>query len=273
MAAISSNRTGIRKAFRRLFKGKEDTPVKQDFGISNPETPEEMKKFQEEQDYRRERRQGNKPVNVRKKPLPSVIPAEESPKLKSQKQTSEKEPQRLVSNQGVPLKFIEEVKEAKRKEAFKPIDEQIKGSVKRKEVKVKSGQDVISDDMSFGKAFRAARNEGMKTFTWRGKKYGTSLKKKEKSKTTTQAATQPSTGNSNTPPQSNSSVSQKEKINEAISKIDKSISQMQNNPSGFFGLLSEDQKNQRIKLRKRKEMLQLRKRKEMLKKKLKNLSQ
>ncbi len=54
---------------------------------------------------------------------------------------------------------------------------------------VKKGQDVISNTMSFGKAFRAARNEGMKTFTWRGKKYGTKLKKKEEKKTTTQAAT------------------------------------------------------------------------------------
>lgn len=175
MAAISSNRTGIRKAFQRLFKGKEETPVKQN--LKNP-SAEEEKKAQEELDYRRERRQGNKPVNVPKKSTPSVIPAEESPKLKSQKQTSEKKPQRLVSNQGVPLKFIEETQKAKREEASKPIDEQIKGSVKKKEVKVKSGQDVISDDMSFGKAFRAARNEGMKTFTWRGKKYGTSLKKK-----------------------------------------------------------------------------------------------
>lgn len=100
----------------------------------------------------------------------------------ARKKVEEKKPQRLVSNQGIPLKFIEETQKAKREEASKPIDEQIKGSVKKKEVKVKSGQDVISDDMSFGKAFRAARNEGMKTFTWRGKKYGTSLKKKNKRK-------------------------------------------------------------------------------------------
>ena len=176
MAAISSNKTGIRKALRRLFKKEEDTPSKQN--LKN-RSAEEEKKAQEELDYRRERRQGNKTVNVPKKSTPSVIPAEESPKLKSQKQTSEKKPQRLVSNQGIPLKFIEETQKAKREEASKPIDEQIKGSVKKKEVKVKSGQDVISDKMSFGKAFRAARNEGMKTFTWRGKKYGTKLKKKE----------------------------------------------------------------------------------------------
>ena len=65
---------------------------------------------------------------------------------------------------------------------------------------VKKGQDVISDKMSFGKAFRAARNEGMKTFTWRGKKYGTKLKKKEEE-------TKPSTGRYATPqPEQGSSV-------------------------------------------------------------------
>lgn len=215
MAAISSNKTGIRKALRRLFKKEEDTPSKQN--LKN-RSAEEEKKAQEELDYRRERRQGNKTVNVPKKSTPSVIPAEESPKLKSQKQTSEKKPQRLVSNQGIPLKFIEEVKEAKRKEASKPIDEQIKGSVKKKEVKVKSGQDVISDDMSFGKAFRAARNEGMGTFTWRGKKYGTKLKKKEETK--------PSTGRYATPqqtpskPEQGSSVkASKEQISNRLKRL------------------------------------------------------
>lgn len=240
MAAISSNKTGIRKALRRLFKKKEDTPVKQDFGISNPETPEEMKKFQEEQDYRRERRQGNKPVNVPKKSIPSVIPAEESPKLKSQKQT----------------------KEAKRKEASKPIDEQIKGSVKKKEVKVKSGQDVISDKMSFGKAFRAARNEGMKTFTWRGKKYGTKLKKKEEKKTTTQAATKPST--SSTPSTATKAAQQatgtrnfvqkpqtQEKISSAVGKIDAAIARLQKMQKGAYN------SNRAMQIRKLKERKKL----------------
>ena len=32
---------------------------------------------------------------------------------------------------------------------------------------------VVTDDMSFSEAFRAARNAGLKTFTWRGKEYGT----------------------------------------------------------------------------------------------------
>jgi hypothetical protein len=190
MAAISSNRTGIRKAFQRLFKGKEETPVKQN--LKNP-SAEEEKKAQEELDYRRERRQGNKPVNVPKKSTPSVIPAEESPKLKSQKQTSEKEPQRLVSNQGIPLKFIEEVKKAKREEASKPIDEQIKGSVKKKPVKVAEDKRTMYDKMSFGKAFNKAREValagGDKTFYWRGKRYGTNLKKKEEKKENKQAQT------------------------------------------------------------------------------------
>ena len=121
----------------------------------------------------------------------------------ARKKVEEKKPQRLVSNQGIPLKFIEETQKAKREEASKPIDEQIKGSVKKKEVKVKSGQDVISDKMSFGKAFRAARNEGMKTFTWRGKKYGTKLKKKEE-----QNQSAPSAGRYDTPQQTPSKPEQ-----------------------------------------------------------------
>jgi len=181
MAAISSNKTGIRKALRRLFKKKEDTPSKQN--LKN-RSPEEEKKAQEELDYRRERRQGNKPVNVPKKSTPSVLPAEGSRKLKSQKQTSEKKPQRLVSNQGIPLKFIEETQKAKREEASKPIDEQIKGSVKKKPaVKTVEDKRTMYDKMSFGKAFNKARKValagGDKTFYWRGKTYGTNLKKKE----------------------------------------------------------------------------------------------
>jgi hypothetical protein len=56
---------------------------------------------------------------------------------------------------------------------------------------VKKGQDVISDKMSFGKAFRAARNEGMKTFTWRGKKYGTKPKSEVKKNEETKPAVEP----------------------------------------------------------------------------------
>ena len=159
---------------------------------------------------------------------------------------------------------------------------------------VKKGQDVISDKMSFGKAFRAARNEGMKTFTWRGKKYGTKLKSEVKKKESTpKAKAAPATqllpdvatsqraeqkkareeavkgveqniaASTSQKPAVDTKKSQIEKVKKAIATIDKSISQMQNNPSGYFGLLSGKQKNQRIKLRKRKEMLQ---------KKLKNLS-
>jgi hypothetical protein len=85
------------------------------------------------------------------------------------------------------LKFIEEVKEAKRKEAFKPIDEQIKGSVNKKPVKVVEDKKTMYDKMSFGKAFNKAREValagGDKTFYWRGKRYGTNLKKKEEKNT------------------------------------------------------------------------------------------
>ena len=65
---------------------------------------------------------------------------------------------------------------------------------------VKKGQDVISDKMSFGKAFRAARNEGMKTFTWRGKKYGTKLKSEVKKKEETKPAAKPAPTPQQTPP-------------------------------------------------------------------------
>jgi len=108
---------------------------------------------------------------------------------------------------------------------------------------VKKGQDVISDDMSFGKAFRAARNEGMGTFTWRGKKYGTKLKKKEK--TTTQAATKPST--SSTPSTATKAAQQaagtinfvkkpqtQEKISSAVGKIDAAIARLQKMQKGAY---------------------------------------
>jgi hypothetical protein len=56
---------------------------------------------------------------------------------------------------------------------------------------VKKRQDVISDKMSFGEAFRTARNEGMKTFTWRSKKYGTKPKSEVKKKEETKPAAKP----------------------------------------------------------------------------------
>lgn len=108
---------------------------------------------------------------------------------------------------------------------------------------VKKGQDFISDDMSFGKAFRAARNEGMGTFTWRGKKYGTKLKKKEK--TTTQAATKPST--SSTPSTATKAAQQaagtrnfvqkpqtQEKISSAVGRIDAEIARLQKMQKGAY---------------------------------------
>ena len=110
---------------------------------------------------------------------------------------------------------------------------------------VKKGQDVISDDMSFGKAFRAARNEGMGTFTWRGKKYGTKMKKKEEKKTTTQAATKPST--SSTPSTSTKAAQQaagtrnfvqkpktQKKISSAVGKIDAAIARLQKMQKGAY---------------------------------------
>jgi|DEB0MinimDraft_3_1074331.scaffolds.fasta_scaffold62746_3 hypothetical protein len=216
----------------------------------------------------------------------------------------------------VPKKFVDAVREKKRKEDqekaakdtkairqsfgkdgdkmdYQSSQKALKDAKKPTET-VKKGQDVISDKMSFGKAFRAARNEGMKTFTWRGKKYGTKLKSEVKKKESTpKAKAAPATqllpdvatsqraeqkkareeavkgveqniaASTSQKPAVDTKKSQIEKVKKAIATIDKSISQMQNNPSGYFGLLSGKQKNQRIKLRKRKEMLQ---------KKLKNLS-
>ena len=215
----------------------------------------------------------------------------------------------------IPRKFVEAVQEKKRKENQEKAAKDTKAirqsfgkdgdkmdyqSSKKAQADamkptetVKKGQGVISDKMSFGKAFRAARNEGMKTFTWRGKKYGTKLKSEVKKKESTPKAkstpaTQlrpdvatplragqkeaekkavkeveqnidasvPNIRGTSPKPRADTSDSQIERAKKAIAKIDKSISQMQKNPSGYFGLLSGEQKNQSIKLRKRKEKLQ-----------------
>ena len=215
----------------------------------------------------------------------------------------------------VPKRFVDAVREKKKKEDQEKAAKDTKAirqsfgkdgdkmdyqssqkalkDTKKPVEKAKKGQDLISDTMSFGKAFRAARNEGMKTFTWRGKKYGTKLKSEVKKKESTQKAkSAPATqlrpdvatpqrveqkkaeekavkgveqniAASTSRKPVDTRKSQIEKVKKAMDTIDKSISQMERNPSGFFGLLSGMQKDQRIKLRKRKEMLQ---------NKLKNLS-
>lgn len=87
---------------------------------------------------------------------------------------------------------------------------------------VKKGQDVISDKMSFGKAFRAARNEGMKTFTWRGKKYGTKLKSEVKKKEETKPAAKPAPAPQQTPPkpeQGSSVKASKEQIANRLKRL------------------------------------------------------
>ena len=101
---------------------------------------------------------------------------------------------------------------------------------------VKKGQDVISDKMSFGKAFRAARNEGMKTFTWRGKKYGTKLKKKEASKPAPKDPQPPAPA---TPSKSGGRSFVKknktaERISSAVSKIDSEIARLQKMQKGAY---------------------------------------
>jgi hypothetical protein len=219
-----------------------------------------------------------------------------------------------ISPNRIPRKFVEAVQEKKRKENQEKAAKDTKAirqsfgkngdkmdyqSSKEAQAKakkptetVKKGQDVISDKMSFGKAFRAARNEGMKTFTWRGKKYGTKLKSEVKKKgSSPKAKSAPATQlrpdvatplraeaeekavkeveqnidaavpyirGTSPKPRVDTTESQIERATKAMAKIDKSISQMQNNPSGYLGLLSGEQKNQRIKLRERKKRLQKR---------------
>jgi hypothetical protein len=85
---------------------------------------------------------------------------------------------------------------------------------------VKKGQDVISDKMSFGKAFRAARNEGMKTFTWRGKKYGTKLKSEVKKKEETKPATKPAPAPQQTPPKPEQGSSIKASEEQVVNRLD-----------------------------------------------------
>ncbi len=84
---------------------------------------------------------------------------------------------------------------------------------------VKKGQDVISDKMSFGKAFRAARNEGMKTFTWRGKKYGTKLKSEVKKKEETKPATKPAPAPQQTPPKPEQGSSIKASEEQVVNRL------------------------------------------------------
>lgn len=46
----------------------------------------------------------------------------------------------------------------------------------RKKFSGEDGESMVRDDMSFGKAFRDARDSGEKEFTWKGKRYNTKLK-------------------------------------------------------------------------------------------------
>ena len=98
---------------------------------------------------------------------------------------------------------------------------------------VKKGQDVISDDMSFGKAFRAARNEGMGTFTWRGKKYGTKMKKKESkpAPSPSPAPATPSKSGGRSFVKKNKTA---ERISSAVGKIDSEIARLQKMQKGAY---------------------------------------
>lgn len=221
-----------------------------------------------------------------------------------------------ISPNRIPRKFVEAVQEKKRKENQEKAAKDTKAirqsfgkngdkmdyqSSKEAQAKakkptetVKKGQDVISDDMSFGKAFRAARNEGMKTFTWRGKKYGTKLKSEVKKKESTpKAKASPETqlrpqlslaersrsevsanadklseieksASELKKPRVVSRRSQIERVNKAIDKINEALNYMRYNPDKYFGIKRSSKQLD--------EMNKLLSRKEMLQKKLKNMS-
>ena len=105
---------------------------------------------------------------------------------------------------------------------------------------VKKGQDVISDEMSFGKAFRAARNEGMGTFTWRGKKYGTKMKKKEASKPAPAPKDPQPTASKMNQEQAKRQVLRTKRASAAMGKLEREIADLEKRDKSFFRLSATD---------------------------------